>query len=77
MNLAPARHSSAAQPGSREPKEPASQAGTIVPHSGHAQARSRAYHAQVVSPASQTRAVDQLNPSQTVPAHRSFPGLAN
>ena len=62
------------------PREPASQAGSIVPHSAHAQERSRQYHSQVVphragSPV--RRLVDQLNPTDTVPAHRSFPGLAN
>ena len=62
------------------PREPAGQAGTIVPHSAHAQQRSRQYHSQVVPQLGGSRGerlVDRLNPTQTVPAHRSFPGLAN
>ena len=62
------------------PREPAGQAGSIVPHSAHAQQRSRQYHSQVVDHLGGSqgqRLVDRLNPTQTVPAHRSFPGLAN
>jgi len=62
------------------PQEPASQAGSIRPHSAHAQQRSRHYHTQVVDHLGGSRGarlVDQLNPTDTVPAHRSFPGLAN
>jgi len=64
----------------KTPQEPASQAGSIVPHSAHAHERSRQYHSQVVPHLSDSpgeRLVDQLNPTRAVPAHRSFPGLAN
>ena len=57
-------------------KEPASQAGSIVPHSAAQQARSTTYHKTTVD-RPHTRGIDALNPTQVVPAHRSFPGLAN
>jgi len=57
-------------------KEPASQAGSIVPHSGAQLARSNKYHKQTVANP-HTRAVDGLNPTSAIPAHRMFPGLAN
>jgi hypothetical protein len=62
------------------PREPASQAGSIRPHSGHALRRSQHYHAKVVphlGGSKGQRLVDRLNPTTVVPAHRSFPGLAN
>ena len=60
--------------GTRTPKEPASQAGSIVPHSGHQWEISNHYHKHTASP---QRIVNELNPTTAVPAHRSYPGLAN
>lgn len=66
----------AKRPSSTRSKEPASQAGSIVPHSGAQLARSNKYHKQTVANP-HTRAVDGLNPTSAIPAHRMFPGLAN
>ena len=59
----------------RVPAEPACQAGSIVPHSGQALARSNTYHKNLGN--LHTRAVDNLNPTTVVPAHRSYPGMPN
>jgi hypothetical protein len=56
------------------PKEPSSQRGSIVAHSGHQWEISRHYHKHTASP---TRGIEDLNPTTAVPAHRSYPGLAN
>jgi len=61
----------------RTPSEPASQAGSIVPHSAAQLERSNRYHKNVVDAASRTRIVDRLNPTKTSRAIRTFPGLAN
>lgn len=45
-----------------------------VDHSEHNAKRSKQYHASV---GKQQRAISRLNPTETVPAHRSYPGLAN
>jgi len=66
----------AKRPSSNSFKEPASQTGSIVPHSGAQLARSNKYHKQTVANP-HTRAVDGLNPTSAIPAHRMFPGLAN
>ena len=63
--------------GTRTPKEPASQAGSIVPHSGHQWEISNHYHKHTVNTRSPERVVDELNPTSAVPPHRSYPGLAN
>jgi hypothetical protein len=46
-----------------------------VPHSLFSDSRSKAYHTNIGNV--NTRAVDRLNPTEIVPAHRSYPGLAN
>jgi hypothetical protein len=46
-----------------------------VPHSMFSAGRSKQYHKNVGNV--NTRAVDRLNPTTAVPAHRSYPGLAN
>lgn len=68
-------------------KEPASQMGSIVPHSAHAQKRSHDYHKNIKAThtggrQSSARITDQLNPDSSVSEDartkgRSFPGLAN
>jgi hypothetical protein len=47
----------------------------IDEHSKHGAAR-RDYYANNLANVD-SRAVDSLNPTETVPAHRRFPGLAN
>ena len=59
------------------PSEPASQAGSIVPHSAAQQKRSNVYHETVVDADSRIRAVAKLNPTRTSQEIRTFPGLAN
>jgi hypothetical protein len=72
------------------PEAVASQAGSIVPHSAHAEKRSHEYHKNVVNKPKAThtggrqssaRITDQLNPDRSVSlankTGRSFPGLAN
>jgi hypothetical protein len=44
-----------------------------VPHSGHQSEQSKHYHARVVG-TNQQRVVDSLNPTDTIPHSRSFPG---
>lgn len=71
----------------KTPSEPSSQMGSIVPHSSHAQQRSRHYHEHVVAThtggrQSSARITDQLNPDASVSLDartqgRRFPGLAN
>ena len=53
------------------PEEPASQMGSIVPHSSHAQRRSEHYHKNIVAEhtggrQSSARITDQLNPDRSV-----------
>ena len=69
------------------PKEPASQQGSIVPHSAHAARKSHEYHKNTVARhtggrQSSARITDQLNPDSSVSEDartrgRRFPGLAN
>jgi hypothetical protein len=47
---------------------------TAEPHSQHGWERSEKYHKMV---GTHGRAVEELNPTDVVPAHRSYPGLAN
>ena len=70
----------------KTPKTVTSQAGSIVPHSAHAQKRSEHYHKNIVAKhtggrQSSARITDQLNPDKSVSkantTGRSFPGLAN
>lgn len=71
----------------KTPKTVTSQAGSIVPHSAHAAARSHDYHMHIVAQhtggrQSSARITDQLNPDRSVAETaatqgRSFPGLAN
>mgnify|MGYP003347033627 CR=1 FL=1 len=70
----------------KTPKEPISQLGSIVPHSAHAEKRSREYHKAIKAThtggrESSARITDQLNPDRSVSMAnkrgRSFPGLAN
>ena len=68
------------------PRSPASQMGSIVPHSAHAAQRSDQYHKNIQAtmglsrPASSTRMTDRLNPNTSIERARtqgrSFPGLA-
>ena len=59
------------------PREPASQAGSIVPHSAAQLERSNNYHKNVVDADSRIRAVAKLNPTKISKEIRTFPGLAN
>lgn len=71
----------------RTPREPASQMGSIVAHSAHAQKRSHEYHKNIRAThtggrQSSARITDQLNPDSSVSEDartkgRRFPGLAN
>lgn len=70
----------------KTPKEPASQMGSIVPHSAHSERRSREYHKNIRAThtggrESSARITDQLNPDRSVSlankTGRSYPGLAN
>ena len=70
----------------KTPKEPASQMGSIVPHSAHAAKRSHDYHKNIKAThtggrESSARITDQLNPDRSVSlankTGRSYPGLAN
>lgn len=71
----------------RTPREPASQMGSIVPHSAHAAKRSHDYHKNIRAThtggrQSSARITDQLNPDSSVSLDartrgRRFPGLAN
>jgi hypothetical protein len=63
-------HSSTATP---EPVK--SELAGPIPHSQFSDARSKQYHTNLGRV--NTRAVDRLNPTSVVPAHRSYPGLAN
>ena len=56
-------------------KAPKSKLAKEVPHSMFSNTRSEEYHKNVGNV--NTRAVDSLNPTAVVPAHRSYPGLAN
>lgn len=56
-------------------KAPKSKLAKEVPHSMFTDERSKTYHKNVGNV--NTRAVDSLNPTAVVPAHRSYPGLAN
>lgn len=68
------------------PRSPASQMGSIVPHSAHAAQRSHQYHKNIQAtmglsrPESSTRMTDRLNPNTSIERARtqgrSFPGLA-
>ena len=70
----------------KTPKIPASQMGSIVPHSAHAARRSHEYHKTIKAtmglsrPESSTRMTDRLNPNPSIERARtqgrSFPGLA-
>lgn len=60
---------------SATPKPVTSKLAGAVPHSMFTDSRSKLYHRNVGDP--NTRAVDALNPTTAVPAHRSYPGLAN
>ena len=60
---------------SATPKPVKSKLAEEVPHSMFSDTRSKQYHTNVGNV--NTRAVDRLNPTETVPAHRSYPGLAN
>jgi hypothetical protein len=46
-----------------------------IRHSEYNGQRSDHYHAEVLG--GNTRAVDELNPTEVLPAARSYPGLAN
>lgn len=68
----------------KTPSEPASQMGSIVAHSSHAQKRSDDYHKNIKAThtggrQSSARITDQLNPDRSVSlankTGRSFPGL--
>ena len=60
---------------SANPKPVKSKLAEDVPHSMFSDGRSKQYHKNVGNV--NTRAVDRLNPTTAVPAHRSYPGLAN
>jgi hypothetical protein len=60
---------------SANPKPVKTELAKDVPHSLFSDGRSKAYHTNIGNV--NTRAVDRLNPTETVPAHRSYPGLAN
>jgi hypothetical protein len=60
---------------SANPKPVKSKLAEEVPHSMFSDTRSKQYHKNVGN--ANTRAVDRLNPTTAVPAHRSYPGLAN
>lgn len=60
---------------SANPKPVKSKLVDEVPHSLFSDGRSKAYHTTIGN--ANTRAVDRLNPTTVVPAHRSYPGLAN
>jgi len=46
-----------------------------VPHSQFSDTKSKEYHTNVGNV--NTRAIDRLNPTSVVPAHRSYPGIPN
>lgn len=60
---------------SANPKPVKSRLVDQVPHSLFSDTRSKQYHTNLGN--ANTRAVDRLNPTEVVPAHRSYPGLAN
>lgn len=56
--------------------QPSPQAHMKAPsHSQHSAGRSVHYHAKIIG--QDPRLVDELNPTKTLKASRSFPGLAN
>ena len=59
----------------RTARTPTSQQGSIVPHSSAQARRAEHYHAKIIG--QDPRLVDELNPTRTLRASRSFPGLAN
>jgi len=60
---------------SADPKPTKTKLAGEVPHSMFSDTKSKQYHTNVGNV--DTRAVDRLNPTTAVPAHRFFPGLAN
>lgn len=49
-----------------------------IPHSMRAYNESQKYHAKLITGRqSAAKTTDQLNPDRTLPARRSYPGLAN
>jgi hypothetical protein len=57
----------------KRPEPKSSTKSQLVAHSGHQSEQSKHYHARVVG-TNQQRVVDSLNPTDTIPNSRSFPG---
>ena len=60
---------------SPQPRMRADRSSEAPSHSQHSADRSVKYHAKIMG--QDPRIVDELNPTKTVKASRSFPGLAN
>lgn len=48
----------------------------VLSHSRHSAKKNKDYHAVVLG-GDGRRAIDELNPTETIPAHKMYPGLAN
>jgi len=62
----------------KKPKGPHKTYDQGIPHSVRSAQESKKYHAKLLTGRqSAAQVTDQLNPDKTLPARRSFPGLAN
>lgn len=48
----------------------------VLSHSRHSAAKNKDYHAVILG-GNGRRAIEELNPDETIPEHRRYPGLAN